>query len=228
MQHRQYSSVVGDLILHPDEFSIFVPDSVMEGSKQHVLNCRNGNSRSSSHRHSVNTPPGAVDACATSHKAATERQDAGNVDDTYRSKGLMACSCRHDIPLFLCDIRTPGEQQHFAIALIGVLFQHLPPSATVGCLYDIGCVLDQSILKVCYLRASDFSSSYLTLDSTISYQNSPLDSLLPLHCSIHMHTNLLANLYLIRRSARALVDLMERVMSMSGHRRRMSLPRRGL
>src|SRR6266436_8013877 len=105
----------------------------------------------------------------------------------YHSKGLMACACHHDIPLFLCDIRTPGEQQHFAIALIGVLFQHLPLSATVGCLYNIGCVLDHSILKVCYLI---LALDYLTLDSTISYWNLPLDSPLLLCCSIHMHTNL--------------------------------------
>ena len=37
MQHRQYASVVGDLVLYPDEFSIFVPDSILEGSRQHVL-----------------------------------------------------------------------------------------------------------------------------------------------------------------------------------------------
>ena len=110
MQHRQYSSIVGDLILDLDEFSIFIPDSVVEGSKQHVLNCQSGNSRSLSYRQSVNTPLGAVDACATSHKAAIEQQDAGNVDDTYCSIGLMACLCCHNIPLFLCDIGTPREQ----------------------------------------------------------------------------------------------------------------------
>src|SRR5258708_1684582 len=126
----------------------------------HNAKCHSCKSISSSYRQSSRTPPGVVDTCAASHRAATERQDAGNADDTYRSKGLMACACRHDIPLFLCDIQTPGEQQHFAIALIGVLFQHLPLGATVGCLYDIGCVLDHLILKVRYLiLASDSSSN---------------------------------------------------------------------
>ena len=160
MQHRQYASVVGDLVLYPDKFSIFVPDSILEGSRQHVLDRWKGNLISSSYQQSSRTPPGVVDTCTASHRAATEWQDAGNADDTYHSKGLMACACHHDIPLFLCDIRTPGEQQHFAIVLIGVLFQHLPLSATVGCLYNIGCILDHSILKVRYLiLASDSSSN---------------------------------------------------------------------
>ncbi len=72
MQHRQYASVVGDLVLYPDEFSIFVPDSILEGSRQHVLDRRKGNSISSSYRQSSRTPPGVVDTCAASHRAATE------------------------------------------------------------------------------------------------------------------------------------------------------------
>src|SRR5260370_18758376 len=49
MQHRQYTSIVGDLVLPPDKFSIFVPDSIVEGSKQHVLDCQKGNSISLSY-----------------------------------------------------------------------------------------------------------------------------------------------------------------------------------
>ncbi len=61
----------------------------------------------------------------------------------------MALVCRHDIPLFFANIDTPGEQQKFAVSLIQKLFEHLPPSATVTILYDVGCVLDRSISLVC-------------------------------------------------------------------------------
>src|SRR6266446_7208699 len=66
MQHRQYASVVGDLVLYLDKFSIFVPDSILEGSRQHVLDCQKGNSISSSYRQSSRTPPGVIDTCAAS------------------------------------------------------------------------------------------------------------------------------------------------------------------
>jgi len=56
--------------------------------------------------------------------------------------------CHHDIPLYLADIDTPGEQQKYAVALIARLFQHLLSSANVILLYDIGCVLDHSIQMV--------------------------------------------------------------------------------
>ncbi|KAF8320200.1 uncharacterized protein EI90DRAFT_2861628, partial [Cantharellus anzutake] len=62
-------------------------------------------------------------------------------------KGLMATVCHHDIPLFLCDVRTPGEQQHFSIAMLLALSCQLPSNATIGLMYDVGCVLDRSIAK---------------------------------------------------------------------------------
>ncbi len=61
----------------------------------------------------------------------------------------MATVCHHDIPLFMCDIQTPGKQQHFSIAMLNALNRQLPPSATIGLLYNVGCVLDRSIAKVC-------------------------------------------------------------------------------
>jgi hypothetical protein len=57
----------------------------------------------------------------------------------------MALVCRHDIPLFLANIDSPGEQQKYAVALIQHLFSLLPSNATVIALYDIGCVLERSL-----------------------------------------------------------------------------------
>lgn len=65
--------------------------------------------------------------------------------DHYDDGGVMALVCRHDIPLFLTNIDTPGEQQKYAVSLIEHLFSLLPPTATVTVLYDVGCVLDRSL-----------------------------------------------------------------------------------
>ncbi|EED85593.1 predicted protein [Postia placenta Mad-698-R] len=57
----------------------------------------------------------------------------------------MALICRHDIPIFLANVDTPGKQQKYAIALLEHLFTFLPPNATVAALYDIGCVVNRSL-----------------------------------------------------------------------------------
>jgi hypothetical protein len=95
-------------------------------------------------------PDVAIDSCRESHEAGTgstvktslERFDIG---------GLAALVCRHDIPLFLANVDTPGEQQKYAVALIEHLVSLIPSNATVVVLYDVGCVLDRSITKVNYL-----------------------------------------------------------------------------
>ncbi|KAI6041026.1 hypothetical protein EDC04DRAFT_2867374 [Pisolithus marmoratus] len=40
-----------------------------------------------------------------------------------------------------------GEKQHYALALVKKLFEHLPSTMTVGLLYDIGCQLECSCYK---------------------------------------------------------------------------------
>jgi hypothetical protein len=65
--------------------------------------------------------------------------------DQFDDTGLMALVCRHDIPLFLANIDTPGEQQKYAVALVEHLFSHLPAQATIYLLYDVSCVLDRSV-----------------------------------------------------------------------------------
>jgi len=65
--------------------------------------------------------------------------------DHYDDGGVMALVCHHDIPLFLTNIDTPGEQQKYAVSLIKHLFSLLPPTAMVTILYDVGCVLDRSL-----------------------------------------------------------------------------------
>ncbi|THU87794.1 hypothetical protein K435DRAFT_681068 [Dendrothele bispora CBS 962.96] len=65
----------------------------------------------------------------------------------------MALLCRHDRPLWVVNMTTPGERQHYAIALLEKLFEHIPPFMHVGVLYDVGCHLERSCLKWGLLEA---------------------------------------------------------------------------
>lgn len=89
-------------------------------------------------------PDEAVNDCEEGHESGSGSTVKTNMDH-YDNGGVMVLVCRHDIPLFLANIDTPGEQQKYAISLIEHLFSFLPPAATVTLLYDVGCVLDRSL-----------------------------------------------------------------------------------
>ncbi|KAG1887859.1 hypothetical protein F4604DRAFT_1675004 [Suillus subluteus] len=65
----------------------------------------------------------------------------------FTDTGLMALLCRHDRVLWLANLTSAGEKQHYALALLDQLFKHMPPQMTVGLLYDIGCQLERSCRK---------------------------------------------------------------------------------
>ncbi|KAJ3509968.1 hypothetical protein NMY22_g16119 [Coprinellus aureogranulatus] len=93
-----------------------------------------------------------LDACNESFVAADEKRIKAS-PQFFAETGLMAMLCRHDQPFFLANMKTAGERQFYAIALITKLFQYLPGNATVGILYDIGCQLDRSCRKWDFLSA---------------------------------------------------------------------------
>jgi len=92
-------------------------------------------------------PDEAVDECERTHEAADGKRQKTSMD-SFDDTGWMAMVCRHDIPLFFANIDTPGEQQKYAVSLLEHLFSLLPQEATVGGLYDVGCVLDRSLRLV--------------------------------------------------------------------------------
>ena len=92
-------------------------------------------------------PDEAIDQCEASYEAADGQKHKASTD-AFDDTGLMALICRHDIPLFLANIDTPGEQQKYGIALIEHLFTLLPSQANVIVLYDVGCVLARSLSRV--------------------------------------------------------------------------------
>ncbi|KAJ3817139.1 hypothetical protein F5880DRAFT_1493393, partial [Lentinula raphanica] len=100
---------------------------------------------------SLRVPKSVLDACEGSFTAADGARRKASTQ-FFDSTGLMGLLCRHNCVLWLVNITTPSEQQHYALALIDALFQHLPTSYTVGLLYDIGCSLERSCIKWGFIK----------------------------------------------------------------------------
>ncbi|KAJ3990660.1 hypothetical protein F5050DRAFT_1532090, partial [Lentinula boryana] len=81
-----------------------------------------------------------LDSCEESFTAADENRQKSSTQ-WFDSTALMGLLCRHDRVLWLVNMTSPGERQHYALTLIDTLFQHLPLHFTVGILYDIACTL---------------------------------------------------------------------------------------
>ena len=95
---------------------------------------------------SLRVPKSVLDGCEAGFTAADSRREKASTqffDDT----ALMALLCRHDVVLFIANMRSAGEKQHYVMVLVETLFQHLPPPYRVGLLYDIGCQTERSCVK---------------------------------------------------------------------------------
>ena len=98
-------------------------------------------------RYAGDVPEEALKGCGEAHDAGDPNK-AKTKASKFDDKGVMALICRHDIPLFLANIDTPGEGQHYAVALLETLDKHLPASATTLLLYDVACQLSHSAALV--------------------------------------------------------------------------------
>ena len=145
---------------HPD--SVFLPKEIVAEMATRVTEMR-GSSRTASTRPTTSgesvvdgfepgmrVPTSVLDGCNNSFIAADERRTKASTE-YFVDTGLMALLCRHDRVLWLANMTSAGEKQHYALALIEQLFQNLPDDATVGLLYDIGCQLHRSCLKFGFL-----------------------------------------------------------------------------
>jgi len=78
-------------------------------------------------------------------KAADEKREKASTQ-FFSDTGLCFALPSWSV-LWLVNMTHAGERQHYALALIQRLFEHIPPDMTVGLLYDIGCQLHRSCLK---------------------------------------------------------------------------------
>lgn len=111
---------------------------------EHIAAARRGPSKK---RHGPKLPEAVVEECEKAFEAADETAEKSS-GSKFDDNGVFAIVCRHDIPLFLANIDSPGEQQKYEVALIKHIMDLLPSTATVVSLYDIACVTDTMLTKV--------------------------------------------------------------------------------
>ena len=136
---------------HPN--TTFVPEEDVQAMEQHVADCRASMTSRGSRRHpanvsnvsnedhykrGMNVPISVLDNCHDSFATADEKRKKASTT-FFADTGLMALLCHHDCVLWLVNMISAGEQQHYALALLQRLFQNLPAPITVGVLYDNGC-----------------------------------------------------------------------------------------
>ncbi|KAF8584060.1 hypothetical protein K439DRAFT_1646990 [Ramaria rubella] len=91
-------------------------------------------------------PRSVLKECTESFLAVDENRTKASTT-FFNDTGVMVLLCRHDRVLWVANMKTTGEKQFYAIALLQTLFQHLPTTATIGVLYDIACKLQESCIK---------------------------------------------------------------------------------
>ncbi|KAJ3730226.1 hypothetical protein C8R42DRAFT_569213 [Lentinula raphanica] len=99
----------------------------------------------------LQVPKSVLDACSESFTAADGYREKASTQ-FFDATALMGLLCRHDRVLWLVNMTTPGERQHYALALLDQLFNHIPFTSTVGLLYDIACQLERSCVKWGFLK----------------------------------------------------------------------------
>ncbi|KZS99491.1 uncharacterized protein LAESUDRAFT_667904, partial [Laetiporus sulphureus 93-53] len=143
----------------PHAETVFVPEADVKAMEERVDNLRPSRSGPSQSDHrsrgddaedgyegNLKIPVSVLDGCNESFLAADEKRHKASTQ-FFADTGLMALLCRHDRVLWLVNMTFAGERQFYALALISRLFEHIPPDATVGILYDIACQLHRSCVK---------------------------------------------------------------------------------
>ncbi|KAG6904312.1 hypothetical protein DXG01_011033, partial [Tephrocybe rancida] len=138
---------------HPH--TVFIPEADAEAMEKHVefirskraCSIKKPNTEEPDHfEGSLRVPKSVLDGCEAGFTAADSRHDKASMqffDDT----ALMVLLCRHDVVLFIVNMQSAGEKQHYVMVLLETLFQHLPLPYHVGLLYDIGCQTERSCIK---------------------------------------------------------------------------------
>ncbi|KAG1738078.1 uncharacterized protein EDB91DRAFT_1237789 [Suillus paluster] len=145
--------------------SFFLPKDDVQAMEEFVQRCRGERRRARASRtepeedryeKGMSVPVSVLDGCGESFTAADEKREKASTR-FFTDTGLMVLLCRHDRVLWIANLTSAGEKQHYSLALLDHLFKHLPPQMTVGLLYDIGCQLERSCRKWSLLDESILS-----------------------------------------------------------------------
>jgi len=137
-------------IIHPDTF--FLTREEVEAMENHVSGIRDGHTTQqtrdghTTQRKGHTVPASVIEECHKSFTAADERREKASTK-FFADTALMAMLCRHDNVLYVANMTSAGEKQHYAVALLDRLFGELPHTTRVGVLYDIACQLHTSLEK---------------------------------------------------------------------------------
>jgi hypothetical protein len=158
-----------DVGIHYALPSTFLPEEDVQAMERYVDQCRAVNGGSHSRQEDryegpLKVPASILDGCNESFTAADERRHKASTQ-FFSDTGLMAMLCRHDWVLWLANMTSAGEKQHYALALLEKLFKNIPKTLTVGLLYNIACQLHRSFIK------RHFFPQYLSR-SFLGYQSS--------------------------------------------------------
>ncbi|KAL0564282.1 hypothetical protein V5O48_017770 [Marasmius crinis-equi] len=147
---------------HPD--MVFMKEEEVEKIEDHVDSVqpptswardqkanKKGEEKGDGYDGSMKVPHSALDGCEASFTAADDRREKASTQ-FLDCTALMALLCRHDRVLWIANMKSVGEKQHYVFALVNKLFEHVPPGHRVGLLYDIGCQLHGSCMKWDFLR----------------------------------------------------------------------------
>lgn len=148
--------------------TVFIPECDVKAMEDHVSDCRGGGAGTrkrprqpveeapDGYENGMRIPVSVLDGCSESFVAADEKREKASTR-FFVDTGVMALVCHHDRVLWLVNMTSAGEKQHYALTLVKRLFEHLPPDMMVGLLYDIGCQLERSCRKWGFLDDSILS-----------------------------------------------------------------------
>ena len=142
---------------HPS--SVFMSEAEVKMVEDFVESCRssrprhaqNNSAGADGYEAGMRVPTSVLNGCNDSFAAADEKREKASTR-FFADTGLMALLCHHDRPLWTTNMTSAGEKQHYVLALLQRLFEHLPGHMTVGVLYDIGCQLHRSCEKWGFLK----------------------------------------------------------------------------
>ena len=144
--HRDFPQHHYDSVFISEEDIKAMEEFVAKRQASRAASAASSNAHEDGFEHGMKVPSSVLNDCGESFKAADEKREKASTQ-FFACTGLMALICRHDRVLWLVNMTHAGERQHYALALIQRLFEHIPPQMRVGILYDIGCQLHRSCLK---------------------------------------------------------------------------------
>ncbi|KIJ08728.1 hypothetical protein PAXINDRAFT_88440, partial [Paxillus involutus ATCC 200175] len=159
--------------------SVFIPSETIMQMEVHVEHCRSKGKERGQRvlcpsededrvEEGMRVPASVLDGCGESFLAADEKREKASTH-FFADTGLMALLCRHDHVLWLVNMTSTGEKQHYALALIQQLTQHIPDDMRVGLLYDIGCQLEHSWRKFKFFANSILSRFHFAISVFHAY-----------------------------------------------------------